>query len=263
LEHDVIPRIFKIFALLLTVGLSPAWSQSTPDSGSAPVVVSGTVPDEATRSAILNRVKELYAPKAVVDQLSVGTVVAPPNWGSHVQQMLTPALKQVARGQLSVSGSTVDLTGEVASDAVRQQLANDLARPLPQNFALRSSLSLSAATPQGTLDATLANRIIEFEPGSATLRPSGQLILDEMAAALLKINDKPIELIGHTDAQGARVKNIELSLARAAAVRTYLIGKGVSGARLKALGAGPDKPLATNDTAQGRARNRRIEFRLG
>jgi OmpA-OmpF porin, OOP family len=263
---------FRLFTLLcaafLAVHTPQAWAQtaqnaiSAVESTSAQITVSGTVPDEATRSAILLRVKELYAGRAVVDQLSVGSVVAPPNWSAYVQQMLTPALKQVTRGQLSVSGNTVDLTGEVTSEAIRQQLSSDLSKPLPQTFVLKSGLRVAAAQEQNILDTTLANRIIEFEAGSAVLRPSGKLILDEMAAAMARLGAKPVELIGHTDSQGQRKANLDLSLARASSVRAYLIEKGVAQQLLSVSGAGPDKPIASNSNAVGRSRNRRIEFKL-
>ena len=72
-----------------------------------------------------------------------------------------------------------------------------------------------------------------------------------------------VEVIGHTDALGNRPGNISLSLARAQAVKAYLVGKGLPPERLQTSGMGPDQPVAGNDTEAGRARNRRIEFRVG
>jgi OOP family OmpA-OmpF porin len=108
----------------------------------------------------------------------------------------------------------------------------------------------------------LANRIIEFEAGSSVLRPAGRGILDEIATTLLKLGNKKVEVIGHTDAQGARDTNVVLSLARADAVRSYLASKGVAPSLISTSGSGPDRPVAANDTPEGRARNRRIEFRI-
>jgi OOP family OmpA-OmpF porin len=70
-------------------------------------------------------------------------------------------------------------------------------------------------------------------------------------------------VIGHTDAQGARAANVSLSLARAESVKVYLVGKGLSADRLATSGMGPDQPVASNANEAGRARNRRIEFRVG
>jgi OOP family OmpA-OmpF porin len=239
--------------------VTPALAQTV----SAPnqVVVAGTVPDEATRNAILAKVREVYGAERVVDQLGVGSVVAPPNWSAYVQKLVSPQLKQVSRGQLAINGNNIELKGEVANESQRQQLAGDMATALNPTYSVRNALRV-AAQEQTVLDATLGNRIIEFEPGSSVLRPAGRNILDEMAATLLKLGNKKVEVIGHTDSQGARDTNVVLSLARADAVRSYLASKGVPPSLISTSGSGPDRPVAANDTPDGRARNRRIEFRV-
>ncbi len=251
---------FRALPALLCLALAPVLAQTV----AAPnqVVVAGTVPDEATRNAILAKVREVYGAERVVDQLGVGPVVAPPNWSGYVQKLVSPQLKQVSRGQLHINGNNIELKGEVANEAQRQQLAADIATSLNPTYAVRNALRV-AAQEQTVLDATLANRIIEFEPGSSVLRPAGRNILDEMAATLLKLGAKKVEVIGHTDSQGARDTNVVLSLARADAVRSYLANKGVAPSLISTSGSGPDRPVAGNDTPDGRARNRRIEFRLG
>jgi OmpA-OmpF porin, OOP family len=254
---------WPLFLLVLFLGaaVSCALGQMPTAPPASAVVVSGTVPDEATRSAIVNRVKALYANRTVLDELAVGVVVTPPNWSAHVHHMLTPSLKQVSRGQLRISGHTVELSGDVASSAIREQLGTELSTPLPQNFALRNSLGVVPAPEQNLLETTLANRTIEFEPGSANLLPKGKKILDEMAAAITQLGRKPVRLIGHTDAFGDHAKNLTLSQLRANTVRSYLIAKGINAQLLSTAGMGPDQPVDSNDTAQGRARNRRIEFK--
>jgi OOP family OmpA-OmpF porin len=112
------------------------------------------------------------------------------------------------------------------------------------------------------LDAALANRIIEFESGKATLADSGKAILDQMSAVLLRLKDKKVEVIGHTDNAGSRAGNLSLSQARAEAVRDYVVGRGVKAEMVSVSGEGPDRPVADNRTPDGRARNRRIEFKV-
>ncbi|HYR24200.1 MAG TPA: OmpA family protein [Aquabacterium sp.] len=230
--------------------------------GPGQVVVSGTVPDEATRAALIGRLRELYGPERVVDQLSLGAVVAPPRWTEHVQGLLTPALKQVSHGQLSVQGQTVDLKGEVGNEQLRQQLAGDMAQSLNPTYTVRNGLRV-AVQDQAVMDQTLANRIVEFEPGSAVLRPEGLQLLDEMSVAMARLKGRRFDIIGHTDARGNHAANVSLSLARAEAVKRYLIGKGLPADRFTTLGLGPDQPVASNESEVGRARNRRIEFRVG
>jgi outer membrane protein OmpA-like peptidoglycan-associated protein len=103
---------------------------------------------------------------------------------------------------------------------------------------------------------------VTFDLNQATLTPASHAILDEVAASLLVHTDVRIEIAGHTDNSGTRQRNTELSLARAEAVRAYLIARGVALDRLAARGYGPDVPVASNGTEAGRAQNRRVELRL-
>ena len=241
---------------------SPAHAPAPANAVPGQVVASGKVPDEATHSAVLARLRETYGAGNVVDQIEVGSVATPPNWGANVQKLLGPQLKQISKGQLKIDGTRIDVKGEVSNESQRQQIASDMANALNPTYTIRNGLRVSASE-QGLLDSTLANRTIEFETGSALLTPQGRAILDQMAAALTRISDKTVEIIGHTDNSGSRASNVALSQARADAVKGYLVTKGVAPRSMMTMGVGPDQPIASNDTGDGRARNRRIEFRVG
>ncbi|MEX3984939.1 OmpA family protein [Paraburkholderia sp. EG287A] len=246
-----------------TVPRSTATSTPAPvDTVPGQVVAGGKVPDEATHAAVLARLRETYGAANVVDQIEVGDVATPPNWSDNVQKLLNAQLKQIHKGQLKIDGTQIDVRGEVGNEAARQQIASDMATALNPTYTIRNGLRVSASE-QGLLDQTLANRTIEFETGSATLTPQGRAILDQMAAVLVKMNTRTVAIIGHTDNAGNRTSNIALSQARADAVKGYLVGKGISPQQMTATGVGPDQPIASNDTSDGRARNRRIEFRAG
>jgi hypothetical protein len=107
------------------------------------VVVSGTVPDEATRQAVLTRAREVFGADRVVDQLGVGNLVAPPNWTGYVQRIISPDLKQVSRGQISVVGNVIDIKGEVGNEATRQQIASDLSTRLNATYTVNNARSNS------------------------------------------------------------------------------------------------------------------------
>lgn len=238
-----------------------ATADTAPALASSPIVVSGTVGDEAAKAALLARLRALYGAGRVVDQLAVGRVATPPNWNEHVARLIGPNLKLVTRGQLQVDGTSVSLRGDVASEAQRQQVAAELALGLDGGYTVNNGLRV-AASEQGMLDAALADRIIEFESGKATLADSGKLILDQMSAVLLRLKEKKIQVIGHTDNAGSRAGNLSLSQARAEAVKTYVAARGVSPDMIAVAGEGPDRPVADNATPEGRARNRRIEFKI-
>lgn len=103
---------------------------------------------------------------------------------------------------------------------------------------------------------------IQFETGSAVIKKTSFGILDQVVAVM---NENPaynLEIHGHTDSQGDDAKNMKLSDDRAASVRTYLTNKGVAAARLRSEGHGETVPVADNKTAAGRAKNRRVEFKV-
>jgi OOP family OmpA-OmpF porin len=238
-----------------------ARAQAAPEGGGK-VVVSGTVPDEPTRAAILAGVRTLYGAERVVDQLGIDKLVAPPNWIQHVQRVLTPELKQVTQGQLRISGNVVELSGRIGSDAVRQQLIAQMVSRLDNpTYTVRDGLRAAAPTQQ-MLDAAVARRTIAFEPGHAALTPSGMQVLDELAPLLRQLAGRRFEVVGHTDDRGLREANLQLSAARAESVKAYLVNKGIPAADIQTSGAGPDRPIADNLSPEGRARNRRIEFRV-
>ncbi|MFN0061184.1 MAG: OmpA family protein [Myxococcaceae bacterium] len=100
-----------------------------------------------------------------------------------------------------------------------------------------------------------------FETGKAIIRPQSFPLLNEVYEILSK-NPKvgPIRIDGHTDNQGSRPYNIDLSRRRAQAVREHLVQKGISASRLRTQGFGFDVPVATNETPEGRQKNRRVDF---
>lgn len=228
------------------------------------VVASGAVPDQATKADVLAKLQQLYGVGNVIDRIDVGGVVAPPNWSTHVGKLIAPPLKQINRGQLDIEGTQISLRGEVQNEASRQQIASTLATALNPTYKIVNGLRVSAGKDQqGLLDNLLANRTVEFETGSATLTPHGKELLDEVANVLPKIRSDKVQIIGHTDSSGSRATNLALSQARADAVKVYMVEKGMPATRFEALGVGPDQPLMTNSTPEGRAKNRRIEFRAG
>ncbi len=117
-----------------------------------------------------------------------------------------------------------------------------------------------AVPPVMEIKQELILKGVNFITGSAQLTPESSSILDEVARSLEAYPDIALEIRGHTDAAGASEANRALSQRRAISVRDYLIGKGISPARLSAVGFGEDYPIADNDTAAGRALNRRVEI---
>ena len=257
------PTVLFLLLLAATPGHAQVQAQAPATPMPGQILVTGTLADEAAKAAVLARLRELYGAERVVDQIAIGKVAVPANWNAYVQKLIAPNLKLISRGQISIAGNNVSVRGEVANEAQRQQIASDIATSLNPTYVVNKGLRVKAAeAEQGLLDAALDKRIIEFDSGKASITAAGLAILDEMAAAMQKLKGRKVEVIGHTDNTGLRASNVALSEARAEAVRAYLATQGIKPDMVLASGQGPDRPVASNATADGRARNRRIEFRI-
>lgn len=102
---------------------------------------------------------------------------------------------------------------------------------------------------------------LEFDLGKATIRSTSHASLNRVASLLIEKNFS-LKLAGHTDNTGSLQTNLRLSKERAESVKAYLVSKGANASRIEAVGYGPNQPIATNATAEGRQQNRRVEFTL-
>jgi outer membrane protein OmpA-like peptidoglycan-associated protein len=101
---------------------------------------------------------------------------------------------------------------------------------------------------------------IYFDTGSAVLKPESESTLERVRQALTTAPALKVEVQGHTDNVGQRASNDELSAARAKAVMAWLVAHGIAAARLTSNGYADTKPVADNGSAEGRAKNRRVEL---
>jgi OOP family OmpA-OmpF porin len=102
---------------------------------------------------------------------------------------------------------------------------------------------------------------LEFDLGKATIKARSYATLNRVAALLVEKNFS-LKLAGHTDNTGSMALNLRLSKDRAEAVKAYLVSQGANPSTIEATGYGPNQPIATNKTAEGRQQNRRVEFSL-
>lgn len=103
---------------------------------------------------------------------------------------------------------------------------------------------------------------VTFDVGSSTLKPEFRATLDKVAESLIQYPNSLIDVYGHTDSTGSDAFNQTLSETRARTVANYLVSKGVPTARVRSQGFGETMPVASNDTADGRAKNRRVEIKI-
>jgi len=118
-----------------------------------------------------------------------------------------------------------------------------------------------APAPAAVAAVTLqAAALFDFD--KAVLKPAGKASLDALVADLSKVNVETVIAVGHTDATGSDSYNQRLSIRRVEAVKAYLVSKGVPADRIKTEGKGESQPVASNQTREGRAQNRRVDIEV-
>ncbi len=127
---------------------------------------------------------------------------------------------------------------------------------------LSGALAMVSATTETARGYVVSLSDITFDTGKATLKTDAKYSLAKLAGILTLLQEMTLSVEGHTDSTGSAETNQKLSAARANSVMTFLKEMGVAETRMTAKGFGPDQPVAPNDTAEGRARNRRVEIIL-
>ncbi|MEO7978801.1 OmpA family protein [Flavobacterium sp.] len=109
---------------------------------------------------------------------------------------------------------------------------------------------------------TLNENAVRFDTNKSTLTSQAKANLDKIVPVFNEYADTDINIYGYTDSTGKAEYNLNLSEQRAAAVKNYLVSKGLKSSRFKTTGLGIADPIASNDTAEGRTQNRRVEFAI-
>ncbi len=104
---------------------------------------------------------------------------------------------------------------------------------------------------------------ISFDTGRADVKGNFAQVLDRFAVSLRDNQNSDVRIVGHTDNTGSDAINNPLSMDRATSTRSYLTSRGVSSSRIQVAGQGSYQPIASNETSDGRARNRRVEIFVG
>ena len=169
--------------------------------------------------------------------------------------------RNAAQTQAKQAAETKDQLASAREALERAQAARKQAEQRADEAMLRLELSRAVARveePQST-KLTVAGAFL-FRSDEAQLLPAAHETLDKIASALKQQGDREIRVVGYTDSVGAADYNMQLSRERAEAVANYLASQGVARDKLTVEGRGESDPIASNDTASGRAQNRRVEI---
>ncbi|OOR99020.1 hypothetical protein B0187_07110 [Haemophilus paracuniculus] len=244
------------------------WAKSDKD-----FTVSGTVQNEGVKANILDAFKGLAGNLPLVDKLAVDANAPQFSFGNFAG--LANALKAFPAVNGEFADKVVNLVGQVANAGEKTALVDNVKSVLGDVFSINADKVTVAEAAQAAAPAANAaeeeaaeiadvnaNKIdleIVFNTGSSEISSRYFRRLDAFAKHLVE-SKRQGEIAGYTDNTGNAAANQQLSEKRAIAVRNYLVSKGVEESALTAKGYGQENPVADNNTAEGRAKNRRIEF---
>ncbi|NNE69547.1 MAG: OmpA family protein [Rhodothermales bacterium] len=171
--------------------------------------------------------------------------------------------------ELGRSDRTLEMGGVAASESEKAEVGGVAVPhwpwgPVDNRLRVASSQAdRQLLACRSSLNQILANETVNFEFGSAAITTDGRGVLDQLLSVLDDCPESAVRVEAHSDNVGDTQANLTLSQARAESVVTYLQLGGVDSDRLTAVGYGESRPVATNSTDEGRAENRRVEFRIG
>jgi OOP family OmpA-OmpF porin len=234
--------------------------------GGGHVVLTGFAPNDAARNELAAAAKAAFLGEPIENELA-NRSDAPARFVDAVTALF-PSLARLASGSLSADDTVFNIEGLAIYDKAADQIKLELGRALVRGFKL-GVVTIGVIPPppaleinecQPAFDGLLAKGRVLFETGSANLSKESLALLDHLIEVVRRCREASIEVAGHTDSQGTSELNLDLSKRRAEAVTAYIGESGFDTSRITSAGYGESKPVASNDTPEGRAQNRRIEF---
>lgn len=174
-----------------------------------------------------------------------------------VQRADVPSAQDVGQDRDRIDPAELCLLEETPIDAIEKIMAETV---IPPRVRAAVAPVAAAAKPASTKISLSADALFDFD--KADLKPAGLSNMDGLLARLKGVDFEVVIAVGHTDSVGSDAYNKRLSLARANAVKTYLVSKGLDAKRIRVEGKGESQPIADNATAEGRAKNRRVEIEV-
>ena len=235
------------------------------------LTLSGSVPDQATKTNLINSAEKVFGLSNVVDQIEIKSNIADPIWMDQARAIFPLLKSTIKNGTFVFKDKTVEVSGDVSGEEsktkILRALDNVAGADLTVNDQLqtpnsRGSKGKKSGPLQVKLNELLLGKTVEFDSSSSRLRSDNHKLLDSIVEVLKSDSNAQIEVSGHTDKKGKEEKNIRLSQRRTEAVKKYLVDKGIKSSRIEAIGHGSSLPIADNNTFDGQRKNRRIEFNV-
>jgi OOP family OmpA-OmpF porin len=227
----------------------------------AELEVSGELPSQEAVARVMSAAMDHFAPDKITSTLTVGDRVSDPSWLEAVLA-LTAEMAAADQGAIEASDKGVTLSGVVASTDTRTAIENR-AKALLGNQRLNNQIIVKPPPEVKPEPAAVVELpTLRFKHASTELTEDSKPLLDEIAGTLQGRPDLRIEVAAHTDSSGEEVLNVDLSERRTQAIVQYLVSRGINPNSLVQRSYGESQPVAENTTKEGRALNRRIEFKV-
>lgn len=159
--------------------------------------------------------------------------------------------------------------GDTATGAIIGGVLGGVAGGVIGNKMDKQAREIQAAIPtaevavtEGGIFLVLGENSVNFDVAKSTLTPAAKTNLDKLVKTFKEYPDTDLGIYGHTDSRGKLDFNMKLAQDRANSVKAYLVSQGIAENRFYTKGIGPAEPIADNGTAEGRAKNRRVEFTI-
>lgn len=231
------------------------------------LTLSGSVSDEDARDALLGAAGSAVGAQNVTDSLQVEQGAGPLDEAAieALAGILVELPAWFEAAELRLRGTDLNVSGDAISTEALEQATSFLEATVGLTVTPELEVSPVAQTRE-QIKALLETEVITFATGSADITDEGIVVVErviELMAPVFAIRPNvEVRIDGHTDSEGSEDFNRDLSLRRAEAVLDYMVAAGLPEANLTARGFGESQPIADNATAEGRAKNRRIEFNL-
>ncbi len=213
----------------------------------------------------LNKVAMMFASAALVTAAGAQTV---DNWRTSDTTLVWKTSDQTLcwrNAYWTPATAAVGCDGAIVAQAAAAPapapMAPPASAPAPAAAAPAAPAAAAAAQPPAATKVTYAADAF-FDFDKSVLKPEGKAKLDDLTSKIKGINLEVIIAVGHTDSVGSDAYNQKLSVRRSEAVKAYLVSKGIEKNRVYTEGKGEKQPVADNKTAEGRAKNRRVEIEV-
>jgi peptidoglycan-binding protein ArfA len=237
--------------------------------------LTGDLPDAAAKTSLLDWLRGKFgADVNLVDNLNLRAGVSTPDV-SALGKVFDAAAAGIPDFSFSIDGDTLTLTGTAPSAEVRDAVESAAKAAWP-NIKLVNNIQIAPASAAPAPPATpgtpgpcavlqddvsaLLRTPINFSTDGFVLAPASQQLLSQVADKLKSCAGAQVVVTGYTDNSGNDAINVPLSSNRAKAVADYLVSQGLAADHVTSSGAGSAKPIASNDTPEGKAQNRRVEI---